>query len=147
MVPLETHVQAKIRPINAEFNCSITSDSSTFNSESGKDLNNLTQNDFIVIDDYLYFEDWVMNKGGTCYITITDSSGNIYNDSDQLYEGGDGLIFEFTLSNAPPVTSNPQISKIQTPDGTIYDIVASNGYTKDEIDAMFEDIETLLSEV
>jgi len=31
--------------------------------------------------------------------------------------------------------------------GDIYDIVASNGYTKDEIDAMFEDIETLLSEV
>lgn len=147
MIPLETNVKIKIRPINSEFDCSITSDSLTFNSESGKDINNLTQNDFIVIDDYLYFEDWVTSKGGTCYVSIMDSSGNIYNDSQQLYEGGDGITFEFNLSGTPAVTPNPQISKIQTPDGTIYDIVASNGYTKDEIDAMFEDIATLLSEV
>lgn len=147
MAPLETHVQVKIRPINAQFNCCITSDSLMFEPDSGKDISNLTQNDFSVVSDYLYFDDWVMNKGGICYVTITDSSGHIYTDSEQLYEGGDGLIFEFTLSNAPPVVSNPQISKIQTPDGTIYDIVASNGYTKTEIDAMFEDIATLLSEV
>ena len=147
MIPLETNVKIKIRPINSEFDCSITSDSLMFEPDSGKDISNLTQNDFSVVSDYLYFDDWVMNKGGICYVSITDSSGHIYTDSEQLYEGGDGLIFEFSLSNAPPVTSNPQISKIQTPDGTIYDIVALNGYTKDEIDAMFEDIETLLSEV
>lgn len=57
------------------------------------------------------------------------------------------MTYEFTLSSTLPVQPNPQISKIQTPDGTIYDIVASNGYTKTEIDAMFEDIATLLSEV
>ena len=88
-----------------------------------------------------------MNRGGNGIVTVTDSLGNTYSDSQQLYEGGDGLTYEFTLSSTPPVQSNPQISKIQTPDGTIYDIVASNGYTKDEIDAMFEDIATLLSEV
>ena len=146
MAPLWTDITIKIKPINAQFTCNVTSDGTMFEFESGRSTT-LTQNDFTVVDDYLYFKECSLNRGGNGIVTVTDSFGNTYSDSQQLYEGGDGLTYEFTLSSTPPVQSNPQISKIQTPDGTIYDIVASNGYTKDEIDAMFEDIATLLSEV
>lgn len=146
MAPLWTDIKIKIKPITAQFTCNVTSDGTMFEFDSGRSTT-LTQNDFTVVDDYLYFEEYSMNKGGNGIVTIIDSLGNTYTDSQQLYEGGDGLTYEFTLSSTPPVQSNPQISKIQTPDGTIYDIVASNGYTKDEIDELIGNIESLLSEV
>ena len=63
MAPIDTHIKIKIRPINSEFNCYIVSDGLLFESDSGKDLSNLSQNDFSIVDDYLYFDDWVMSKG------------------------------------------------------------------------------------
>ena len=146
MAPLFTNIKIKIKPITAQFTCNVTSDGTMFEFDSGRSTT-LTQNDFTVVDDYLYFEEYSMNSGENGIVTITDSLGNTYSDSQRLYEGGDGLTYEFTLSSTPPVQPNPQISKIQTPDGTIYDIVASNGYTKDEIDELIGNIESLLSEV
>lgn len=146
MVPLDTRIRIYVTPTMSEFTCELTCDGSgMFSLDSGNSV--LTQNDFTIEDNKLYYSDWAMNQGGNCIVTITDSLGNVYTDSQQLYEGGDGLTYEFTLSNTPPVQHNPQISKIQTPDGTIYDIVASNGYTKDEIDELIGNIESLLSEV
>ena len=146
MAALFTNIKIKIKPITAQFTCNVASDGTMFEFDSGRSTT-LTQNDFTVVDDYLYFEEYSMNSGGNGIVTITDSLGNTYTDSQQLYEGGDGLTYEFTLSSTLPVQPNPQISKIQTPDGTIYDIVASNGYTKDEIDELIGNIESLLSEV